>query len=91
MNGLIIGVYGIFFLLVGLAGNAPKLLGMVGDDAGNFLPWVVAIAALSVAYEYPATQKMARPFILLLILSFVLYNYDNLLAEYKRLQNLSNQ
>lgn len=89
MNGLIIGVYGIFFLLVGLAGNAGKLLDALGEDAGGFLPWVVAIGALAVAYEYPATQKMARPFILLLILSFVLFNYENLLAEYKRLQKFA--
>lgn len=90
MNGLVIGIYGIFFLLVGLAGNAPKLLGMVGEDVGGFLPWVVAIATLAVAYEYPATQKMAKPFILLLVLSFVLYNFDKLNAEYQRLQSLTN-
>jgi len=89
MNGLIIGVYGIYFLLVGLAGNAPKLLDMLGEDAGGFLPWIVSIGVLAVAYEYPATQKMARPFILLLILSFVLYNYENLRAEYKRVEALA--
>lgn len=89
MNALIIGIYGIFFVLVGLAGNAPKLVSMVKSDIGGFLPWAVAIAVLAVAYEYPTTRKMAQPFIFLLILSFILSNFDNLQAEYNRLAKLA--
>lgn len=90
MNALIIGTYGIFFLLVGLAGNAPKFLEMAKEDAGGFLPWAVGVGVLAIAYEYPATRKMAQPFIFLLILSFVLMNFSSLQNEYNRLKNLAS-
>lgn len=90
MNALIIGLYGVFFLLVGLSGNAPSLLAMAKQDAGGFLPWAVGVGVLAVAYEYPATKKMAQPFILLLILSFILTNFGSLQAEYSRLKALAS-
>ncbi len=90
MNALLIGIYGIFFLLVGLSGNAPSFLAMAKEDAGGFLPWAVGVGVLAIAYEYPATRKMAQPFIFLLILSFILMNFGNLQTEYNRLKQLAS-
>lgn len=91
MNALLIGIYGIYFVLVGLSGNAPALVQATKQQAGGFLPWAIGIAVLSVAYEYPGTRKMAQPFIILLILSFILSNFDNLKAEFQKLEKLAGQ
>jgi len=89
MNALIIGLYGIFFMLTGLSGNAGKFVDMVKEDAGGFLPWATSIGVLAVMYEYPLTRRVAQPFILLLIISFIVANFDSLSEEYQRLSQLA--
>lgn len=89
MNGLIIGLYGVFLLAVGFSGNASALAGEFKQDAGGFLSWAIGIAVLAVMVDYPATEKIAKPFILLLVLNFLLRNFDALRAEYQKLIQFS--
>lgn len=81
MNGLIIGSFGIYLILVGSKGNASQLLKMGQEDAPGFLPWAASIGILAAMYEIPATKKIAEPFIFLVILTFVLRNFKTLKAE----------
>ncbi len=85
MNGLIIGLYGLFLMGVGFGGNTSELSNYIKEDFNGFIFWAVGIAVLAVMSEYPTTEKIAKPFILLLILNFILSNFDNLKAEYNKL------
>lgn len=78
MNGFILGLYGVYILLVGLAGNSSKLLDLIRQDAPGFLPWAVSIAVLAVMYESDTLRPIAKPFIFLLLLTFVLSNFNDL-------------
>lgn len=89
MNGLILGLYGVFLVVVGMQGNADLLIKEVDKDMPKFIPWALAIVALIIMAQTPATEKLVKPFIALLILNFVLMNYKNLASEINKLQSLS--
>lgn len=81
MNGFVLGLYGVYLLLVGLAGNSGKLVDMIRSDAPGFLPWAVSIAVLTVMYESDTLRPIAKPFIFLLLLTFVLTNFNDLKSQ----------
>jgi len=89
MNGLILGLYGVFLVVVGMQGNADLLIKEVDKDMPKFIPWALAIVALIIMAQTPATEKLVKPFIALLILNFVLMNYKNLASEINKLQSIS--
>lgn len=89
MNGLIVGVYGLYLILVGFNGNASSLAGKVQDDAPKFLPWVIAIFVLAFLHGSSETgRKVTGPFIALLVLSFVLNRFSTLQAQTKQLWDM---
>lgn len=90
MDGLTIGVYGIYLILVGMNGNAGLLANKVQEDAPKFLPWIVAIfviAAINGSSE--AGRKITGPFVFLLVLSFVLKRFDTLKSQSEQLWNMA--
>lgn len=90
MNGLIIGVYGLYLVLVGVNGNAGSLVGKVQADAPKFLPWIIAIFVLAFLHGSSDTgKKITTPFLLLLILSFVLKRFDTLKSQSEQLWNMA--
>lgn len=89
MNGLIVGSLGIYLLMVGFNGNAKKLKDYLQADGPGFFPWAVSIAVLAVAYENEQTRKVAQPFIGLVILTFILSNFDRLKAEYVQIRDMA--
>lgn len=90
MNALILAAYGVYLLLVGFNGNSGKLLDAAKSDSGGFLPWAVSIAVLAVMYNNDYTKKIAEPFIFLLILTFILTNFDNLKSQYAELAKMAS-
>ncbi len=91
MNGLILAAYGVYLLLVGFNGNSGKMLDMSKSDAGGFLPWAVSIAVLATLYNNDYTKKVAEPFIFLLILTFILTNFDNLKSQYAQIAAMASK
>lgn len=90
MQGLTIGVYGLYLILVGLKGNAGLLAGKVQDDVPKFLPWIIAIFVLAfVSSSSEAGRKITGPFIALLILAFVLKRFDTLKAQSQELWRMA--
>jgi hypothetical protein len=89
MNGFIIGLYGVYLLLVGFEGNSSKMVDALRKDAPGFLPWAVSIAVLAAMYENENTRQIAKPFIFLLIITFVLRNFDVLKKQSKELYKMS--
>jgi hypothetical protein len=77
----LIGLYGLYFVFVGIHGNAGKLVSNVSSDAKNFLPWVLAILVLRAMYESDTLRPMVKPFIGLAALTFVLKNYGKVVGQ----------
>ena len=90
MNILLFGIFGLYLMLVGLAGNSSALIDNFTEDANGFLPWAVSIGVLAVMYEIPLTKKMVAPFILLLALNFVLRNWDTLRSQFKQITGVQS-
>lgn len=89
MNGLILGLYGVYLLWVGVTGKSENLLDEVDADMPGFIPWALSIVALIVLAQSDATAKLVKPFIALLILNFILRNFTNLKTQLAKLQALS--
>ena len=58
-------------------------------DAPGFLPWAIAIAVLAVMYENQYTQKVAQPFIALLIVTFIVKNFPMLRHQFEQLYSMA--
>jgi len=89
VNGLILGLYGVFLVIVGIQGKSDLLIQEVDKDMPGFIPWALAIVALIVLAQTEATEKLVKPFIGLLILNFVLMNFSNLKNEINKIQAIS--
>ena len=85
MNALIVAAFGAYFAFVGFRGNSDKFLTLVNEDAKGFAPWAIAVGTLVILNEIPATKQMAKPFLFLMVLSFVLKNFDSMQSEFRKL------
>lgn len=77
--------------MVGAKRNEIKLIDEIKTDVNGFVPWAIAIAVLAALSEYEETNKLVKPFVALLILNFVLVNYDTMRIEFRKLTNTGNQ
>ena len=91
MNLIAIAAYGVFAILVGANGNAARLNEMMAEDVGGFIPWAVSIGVLSVLYEFPQTRSITGPFLLLMVLSYVLKNWTTLQSQFNELTKEANK
>ncbi len=89
MNGLILGLYGIYLIVIGVRGEVDQLQTQLGQDLPGFVPWAIAIVVLIVLAQSEATEKVVVPFVGLLILAFVLKNFGNLSSEVNKLRNIA--
>jgi hypothetical protein len=81
----LVGLYGIYFIFVGIGGNSNKLVGNVQQDAKSFIPWILAILVLRAAYASDTLRPMVKPFIGLTALTFFLKNYAKVAAQLNEL------
>lgn len=77
----LVGLYGLYFVFVGINGNAGKLATNVQQDGKNFIPWMLAILVLRAAYSSEALRPMVKPFIGLAALTFFLKNYSKVVSQ----------
>lgn len=77
----LVGLYAIYFIFVGVKGNAGQLVNNVQQDGKNFIPWVLAILVLRVAYSSETLRPMVKPFIGLAALTFFLRNYGKVVSQ----------
>lgn len=89
MNAMILGAYGLYFIMVGLNGNTDALMENAKSDFPPFVPWAFALGTLVALNEFEATAQVAKPFIFLLVLNFILFNFDTLESEVKTLYRLA--
>jgi RsiW-degrading membrane proteinase PrsW (M82 family) len=79
---LTLGLYGLFLLLVAIQGNSQTLITNLQADAPHFFPWLIVAAVLGGLYEYPPTHGLAASFLLLVVLTFVLINFNNIKSQF---------
>lgn len=91
MNGLILGLYGLYLLYAGVSGKTDQVTAELNKDMPGFIPWALAIVGLIVMAQTEVTAKIVKPFIFLLILNFVLVNFGNLQSELRKLQALTTR
>lgn len=91
MTGLFTGLYALYLVVVGLQGNASKLISELKTDASGYIPWLLAIVAIAIMAQSESLQKVIKPFIVLLILTFVLRNFATIESQIKAIYNLSNK
>lgn len=82
MNNVIIGLYGVFFVLVAYRGNTSEMLDFVLAQE-KFVPWVLAILALSFLASNEYSADLVAPFITLLIVTLVVTRFDDIQRESK--------
>lgn len=81
MSALFIGLYGIYFLMVGLNGNYKEVTEALGEDTPGYMVWLFVIIVLAALYSTNSTKDMVKPFIVLLVLNFVLRNFTTIRNE----------
>lgn len=85
MNSLLIGIIGVFLVLVGVNGNAGKLADAAKEDIPQFIPWAFALGVILVMSENEYTEKFAKPFLILLVLNFFLSNWPTIESQSRTL------
>lgn len=81
----LVGAYAIYFILVGLHGNASPMVTLVQRDGKNFLPWILAILVLRALYSSDTLRPLVKPFIGLAVLVFALKNYGTIAGQLNKL------
>ena len=90
MPTLMLFVYGLYFILVGVHGNADELLTEVSQEK-QFVYWLVAIFVVVGLWESPVGGKVAKPFAVLIVLGFLLSNsnYKTIMDNAKNVMSSS--
>lgn len=71
MDAVIITLAGIYFLMVGIEGNAQNFFGKLAEEE-QFVYWIIAILVITALWETPVGARVARPLALLIVLGFLL-------------------
>jgi hypothetical protein len=87
----LIGLYAVYFILVGVHGNASKLVTQVQSDGQNFLPWLLAILVLRALYSVDTLKPFVKPFMGLAALTFFLKNYGTIVSQLNQILPASSQ
>jgi len=82
MNAVIVGLYGVYFLAVGITGNGRLLSQYLSDDAKGYAPWILGIIVLAVLSNYEYTADLVTPLMLLFLMSFFLRNFPKIQAQW---------
>lgn len=77
----LVGAYALYFILVGIKGNASQMVTLVQRDGKNFLPWILAILVLRALYSSETLRPAVKPFIVLALLTFTLRNYGTIAGQ----------
>lgn len=71
MSAILALVYGFYFVLVGIRGNAPSLFAMIGQEK-QFLYWIVVLLVVAALWESETGEKLAKPLVVLIVIGFLL-------------------
>ena len=85
MSGLLVGFWGIYLILLGRQGNVNKFLDLAQSDSSGFVPWAIAIGILGGLMQVDTLKPIVTPFVLLVLLTFFLHNYNKIVSQFHNL------
>ncbi len=89
MPTVILLVVGVYILAVGIMGNGHALLLLLEKDLPHFIPWIIAIIVLGVLALNKDTEKLGKPFLLLVFLGILVHDWpqikNNAVESYKEM------
>lgn len=85
----LIGLYALYFIFVGSKGNESALMTNISGDAKGFSAWLIAILVLRAMYQSDTLRPVVKPFMALAILTFVLKNYNTIVAQVNTITGLN--
>ncbi len=77
MSALLAIIYGFYFIMVGVNGNAPALFTMMEAEK-QFLYWCIVLLVMAVLWESPVAEELAKSFCFLVVIGFLLSNQNGL-------------
>jgi len=77
VNSAILGLYGVYLLLIAFRGNARAFLTDMSTES-QFIYWLVAILGLGMLAKFEATRDIVGPFIVLAVVATVIRNGDTI-------------
>lgn len=83
-----IGLYGVYLILIGVKSNEAELGALLARDFGHYIPWLVAVAILAALSESEILGPAVKPFALLLVLAFMLKNWSQIVAQWSATKKL---
>jgi hypothetical protein len=85
----LVGLYSLYFIFVGVNGNADPMVKAIEQDAKGFAPWLIAILVLKALSNSDTLAPMVKPFIALALVTFVLKNYSQIVAQVDEITGLT--
>jgi hypothetical protein len=73
MLPVLLVLYAIYFLIVGINGNASSLISQVETEK-QFIYWALVILIVMALWDTQTGEKIAKPFAFLIVLGFLLHN-----------------
>lgn len=84
----LVGLYALYFIFVGVNGNATPMATAMESDAKGFAPWLLAIIVLKALSTSDTLEPMIKPFIALALVTFTLKNYDQIVLQIDEITGL---
>jgi len=95
MTQFFLAVFAIYLMAVGIEGNGEKFIDTAISTGSGFVPYLFVIGGLGVLSAIPDTEKLAKPFFALLIVSIILTHYKTIAETtgtlYKDMSNIKNE
>ena len=76
-------LYGVYFIVSGIQGNAPTAAHMLGQE-GQFVYWIIVLMVLMALWETSVGAELARPLAVLIVLGWLLHQINGV-PNYKTL------
>lgn len=82
MNAAVLGIFSVYIIMVGVAGNAPEFFAMLTSERG-FVSWIVVLLILGALASSDVTQPMVIPFLMVAVIATLSMRYDDISAQIK--------
>ena len=81
MSAGLVGLYGVYLVLVGIHHHSSELLTLVEDNGREFLVWILAIVILRAIYQIKSIRPAIKPFVALVVIVFVIKNWNTIKGQ----------
>lgn len=77
MGAIIALTFALYFILVGVRGNAPALFAELANEK-QFLLWIIVMLVVAALWESENAEQVAKPLAALIVMGFLIRNIQTL-------------